>query len=75
MTEPDGKKKMSAEDDLLRRCAGGDPDAYRELVGRLEKPLVNFLVRYVGESHVAEDLFQETFVRVVRGLASFRPDA
>jgi len=75
VTEPDGKKKMSAEDDLLRSCAGGDPDAYRELVGRLEKPLVNFLLRYVGESHVAEDLFQETFVRVVRGLASFRPDA
>lgn len=75
MPEPDEKRKMSAEDDLLRRCAAGDPAAYRELVGRLEKPLVNFLLRYVGERHVAEDLFQETFVRVVRGLASFRPDA
>ena len=73
MAEPD--KKMSAEDDLLRRCAEGDAAAYRELVGRLEKPLINFLLRYVGERHVAEDLFQETFVRVVRGLASFRPDA
>jgi RNA polymerase sigma-70 factor (ECF subfamily) len=73
VAEPE--KKMSAEDDLLRRCADGDAAAYRELVGRLEKPLVNFLLRYVGERHVAEDLFQETFVRVVRGLASFRPDA
>ena len=73
MAEPD--KKMSAEDDLLRRCAADDAEAYRELVARLEKPLVNFLLRYVGERHVAEDLFQETFVRVVRGLSSFRPDA
>jgi RNA polymerase sigma-70 factor (ECF subfamily) len=63
------------EEDLLRRCAAGDPAAYRELVERLEKPLVNFILRFVGERHVAEDLFQETFVRVVRSLGSYRPTA
>jgi RNA polymerase sigma-70 factor (ECF subfamily) len=73
LAEPE--KKMSADDDLLRRCAAGDAGAYRELVGRLEKPLVSFLLRFVGEPQVAEDLFQETFVRVVRRLSSFRPDA
>lgn len=63
------------EEDLLRRCAAGDADAYRELVGRLEKPLINFILRFVGERHVAEDLFQETFVRVIRSLAQYRPTA
>ena len=67
--------KMQVEETLLRQCAQGDESAYRELVGRLEKPLVNFIFRFVGERHVAEDLFQETFVRVVRSLGSFRPDA
>jgi RNA polymerase sigma-70 factor (ECF subfamily) len=66
---------MNVEEDLLRRCARGDAAAYRELVGRLEKPLVNFILRFVGERHVAEDLFQETFVRVVRSLGEFHPDA
>lgn len=63
------------EDDLLGRCARGDAAAYRELVERLEKPLVNFILRFVGERHAAEDLFQETFVRVVRTLGEFRPEA
>jgi RNA polymerase sigma-70 factor (ECF subfamily) len=66
---------MSQEEALLRRCARGESAAYRELVERLEKPLVNFIYRFVGERHAAEDLFQETFVRVIRGLSEFRPDA
>lgn len=63
------------EEDLLGRCARGDAAAYRELVERLEKPLLSFILRFVGERHVAEDLFQETFVRVVRTLSEFRPEA
>jgi RNA polymerase sigma-70 factor (ECF subfamily) len=66
---------MNDDEDLLRRCARGDAAAYRELVERVEKPLVNFILRFVGERNVAEDLFQETFVRVVKTLGSFRPEA
>jgi RNA polymerase sigma-70 factor (ECF subfamily) len=66
---------MNDDEELLRRCARGDAAAYRELVERMEKPLINFILRFVGERHVAEDLFQETFVRVVRTLGSFKPEA
>ena len=66
---------MAHEDDLLRRCARGESAAYRELVESVEKPLINFLLRYVGERPIAEDLFQETFVRVVRSVRHFKPDA
>lgn len=69
------EEPMNLEDDLLRKCARGDSAAYRELVERLEKPLVNFILRFVGERHVAEDLFQETFVRVVKTLGTFKPEA
>jgi RNA polymerase sigma-70 factor (ECF subfamily) len=69
------EESMHVEEDLLRRCARGDAAAYADLVERLEKPLVNFILRFVGERHAAEDLFQETFVRVVRNLGEFRPDA
>jgi len=71
----DKGESMNVEEDLLRRCARGDAAAYRELVERLEKPLINFILRFVGERHVAEDLFQETFVRVVKTLGDFRPEA
>jgi RNA polymerase sigma-70 factor (ECF subfamily) len=73
MAEP--REPMHADEELLRRCARGDAAAYRELVERMEKPLINFLYRFVQERHAAEDLFQETFVRVVRALAEFRPQA
>ncbi|HLY75838.1 MAG TPA: sigma-70 family RNA polymerase sigma factor [Planctomycetota bacterium] len=66
---------VNLDEELLRRCARGDSAAYRELVERLEKPLINFILRFVGEPHVAEDLFQETFVRVVKTLGEFRPEA
>lgn len=69
------KKKPVREHDLILRCARGDESAFRELVGRVEKPLINFIYRYVGERHEAEDIFQETFVRVLRALGTFRPQA
>jgi RNA polymerase sigma-70 factor (ECF subfamily) len=68
-------ESMNVEEELLRKCARGDAAAYRELVERMEKPLINFILRFVGERHVAEDLFQETFVRVVKTLGDFRPEA
>ena len=64
-----------AEAELVRRCAAGEEAAYRELVERLETPLIAFIRRYVVEENLAEDLFQETFVRVVRTIGTFRPEA
>jgi RNA polymerase sigma-70 factor (ECF subfamily) len=60
---------------LLKRLLQGDEAAYAELVERYEKPLVNFIVRYVGNRTVAEDLFQETFYRMIRSLDAYRPQA
>src|SRR5258705_13486119 len=64
-----------SESDLVRRCARGEEAAYRELVERVEKPLVNFVRRYLDDPSTAEDVFQETFVRVVRTLGDFKPQA
>jgi len=69
------KATVHGDAELIRRCARGEEAAYRELVGRLERPLVAFIRKFVGEESLAEDLFQETFVRVVRTLGSFRPEA
>lgn len=64
-----------SESDLVRRCARGEEAAYRELVERIERPLINFVRRYIGDPSSAEDVFQETFVRVVRTLGDFKPQA
>lgn len=60
---------------LIERCGRGDEAAYQELVAGVEKPLISFIHRYVADAALAEDIFQETFVRVVRNASEFRPEA
>jgi RNA polymerase sigma-70 factor (ECF subfamily) len=66
---------LQSDPDLLKRCARGEDAAYRELVARIEKPLINFIRRFINEPAMAEDIFQETFVRVVRTLGDYKPEA
>lgn len=53
----------------------GELEAFAELVARHEKPLWNFLRRFVSDEDTAQDLMQETFLRVVKSRTSWRPDA
>jgi RNA polymerase sigma-70 factor (ECF subfamily) len=43
-----------------------------QLVGRYERPLYLFLLRLSGDAHLAEDLFQETFLRLHRARDGYR---
>src|SRR5690606_16977427 len=49
----------------------GDKRAFSELVGRYQVRLLNFIYRTFGDRERAEDLVQETFVRVYRHLHRF----
>ena len=53
----------------------GDVEAFSQLVARHERPLWNFLRRFVQEPAVAEDLLQEVFLRVVRSAGEWQPSA
>jgi len=54
---------------LLQR---GDPTAFERLLERYQRRLFGFLLRRVP-SQQTEDLFQETWLRVVRARGSFDP--
>ena len=45
--------------------------AFAEVAGELSAPLLRYLARYVGDLTLAEDLLQETLVRIARGLPGF----
>lgn len=49
----------------------GNARAFSELVDRYDKRLLNFVYRTVGDRERAQDLVQETFVRVYRHLHRF----
>jgi RNA polymerase sigma-70 factor (ECF subfamily) len=64
-----------ADEALMAAYQRGDLAAFEALVVRHEKPLWNFLRRFVGDPAAAEDLLQETFLRVVRHAPEWQPTA
>jgi RNA polymerase sigma-70 factor (ECF subfamily) len=54
------------DDELMALVARGDGSACRALVHRWERPVFAFLARMVGERARAQELAQETFLRMFR---------
>ncbi len=72
-TSQEHNKRLAELDDsqVVRRFLAGEEKAFAELVHRYDKRLQNFVYRTVGDRERAEDLIQETFVRVYRHLHRF----
>jgi RNA polymerase sigma-70 factor, ECF subfamily len=64
-----------ADETLMLRYQQGDRAAFATLVRRHQGPLFNFAIRQVRIPQVAEDVIQETFVRVVQNAADFKHEA
>ncbi len=56
----------------MERLAAGNDAALNELMARHATPVFHFLCRMVGNEDDANDLAQETFVRVFKSAKSFR---
>lgn len=61
--------------DLVALAREGDMQAFGELVRRYERPVVHFCQRMIGSREDAEDVAQESFVRVYRYLPRLKPSA
>ena len=64
-----------SDEDLMVRYQGGEVRAFEILLGRHRKPVFNFILRYVGDKETAEDLLQETFMRVIKGAEAYKRQA
>lgn len=62
----------SSDEDLMRALVDGDLDAYDTLVQRYQARLFHFALRRVRDRGIAEDLVQETLLKLWRHRASFR---
>jgi len=60
-----------SDEQMLHAFVGGRRDMFPELVRRYEQPLYAFICRVKGRSDGADDVFQETFLRVYRSGDSF----
>ncbi len=61
------------DDHLMALVRGGDTRAFADLYERHRTAVFTFLVRLTGNYHLAEDLLQETFMRVYRGRDAYQP--
>ena len=70
---PELRRQLSSMSDsqIVQRFLDGESRAFGELVGRYDSRLLNFVYRTVGDRERAQDLVQETFVRVYRHLHRF----
>ena len=59
------------DSEVVQRFLNGEQRAFGELVDRYDTRLVNFVYRTVGDREKAQDLVQETFIRVYRHLHRF----
>ncbi len=59
------------DSDVVQAFLDGEQRAFGELVRRYDSRLLNFVYRTVGDRERAQDLVQETFVRVYRHLERF----
>lgn len=62
-------------EELLAACRRGDPRAFEEVVRATHAKVYTQALRLVGDRHEAEDVAQDAYLRVFRGLPAFRGDA
>ena len=59
---------------LIDRSAAGDQEAFRQLVLRYHRLVINVAYRALGEVTLAEDVAQDVFIKVYKALPSYRHD-
>ena len=60
--------------EVVELAKAGKEDAYRELLRRYERPVFSLIYRMVRHRALAEDLAQETFIKVLNALETYRPE-
>lgn len=67
-TEPksisSGDNKVFSDHQLMEAVAGGDQEAFAEILNRYRDRITNFIYRFLNNREDAVDLAQETFVRL-----------
>ncbi len=68
---PASQNEVREETALLVAAGGGDRAAFRELYGHLSAPLFSLALRLVGDAGAAEEILQDTFVKIWRHAAGY----
>jgi RNA polymerase sigma-70 factor (ECF subfamily) len=70
-----GTKTVPSDEQLMVAFSRGSADAFGELFSRYKQPVFGFFRRRVGDSALAEELTQETFLAILRVSSRYEPSA
>jgi RNA polymerase sigma-70 factor (ECF subfamily) len=62
---------MESDEELLLRLRSGDERAFIGLVGRYNEPMLRLAVSFVPSRAIAEEVVQDTWLGLLRGLGGF----
>ena len=68
-------KIIEPDNELMKRVAKGDDDAFKTLFDRHYRLAYSVIYRHIGVQNIAEDLVQEAFLRVYRFAPKYKPTA
>src|SRR2546426_5842658 len=68
-----GNLTGASDPEVVAWAQQGQEAAFRELVRRYERPIFSLLYRMVRDRALADDLAQETFIKVLNGIGSYNP--
>jgi len=60
--------------DVVALAQQGRETAFRELIRRYERPVFSLIYRMVRDRELAEDLAQDTFIKVLNHIDRYRPE-
>jgi RNA polymerase sigma-70 factor (ECF subfamily) len=66
--------RLLTDQEVVRHAVIGREAASRELIRRYQRPVFSLVFRMVRDRELAEDLAQETFVKVLNAIDSYRPE-
>lgn len=65
----------TTDHDLMILVHKGDDGAFEELLRRYQDPVYGFALKMTGDAQEAEDVAQDTFLRLYNMAGRYRPDA
>jgi RNA polymerase sigma-70 factor (ECF subfamily) len=73
MSAPQGIQALT-DQEVVALARAGSETGYRELLRRYERPIFSLIFRMVRNRELSEDLSQETFIKALNALDSYRPE-
>jgi RNA polymerase sigma-70 factor (ECF subfamily) len=68
-------EKVETGKELIEGCQRGDPESFRALFEKHKDMVYSVALRYCGNAVVAQDIAQDTFLKLFSAIGSFRGDS